>query len=88
MTITVKELYDATMKGEGIIAKHAKANPDMPVFVLIGQDNLAAGLVEKWALQASAMVPTCEGGPLSDKVNEARLIAEFMDKWPTKKQPD
>lgn len=86
--ITARELYDATLRGEGLLAKHAKANPDMPVFLLIGQDNLAAGLVEKWALQAAVAIPTCVSGPLSDKVNEAHFISDAMYKWPFHKTPD
>lgn len=85
MTITAKELREATLRGEGPLAK---AHDDEPVFLLRAQDCLASGLVEKWHLQASAMIPTCEGGALADKVNEARLIVEFMDKWPVRKQPD
>jgi hypothetical protein len=85
MSITAKELREATLRSEGPLAKAAD---DEPVFLLRAQDCLAAGLVEKWALQAAAMIPTCDGKALADKVNEARMIVEFMDKWPTKKQPD
>lgn len=88
MTITVKELYDATLRGEGIIAKHARDNPDMPIFVLIAQDNLAAGLVEKWTSLASSAMPTIDSKGLMDKINEARLIADFMYRWPVHKTPD
>lgn len=86
--ITIKELYDATMRGEGPLAKHAAANPDMPCFLLLAQDNIAAGLVEKWAIQASAQLPTCDSAAAMEKVNEARLIADFMYKWPIHKAPD
>ena len=58
------------------------------MFLLRGQDCLAAGLVEKWSLQAAAMMPTCISQMMCDKINEARLIAEFMDKWPVHKTPD
>ena len=88
MSITAKELYDATMRGEGILAKHAQANPDMPVFLLIGQDNLAAELVEKWAIHASIALRTTGSEGAGHKVQEARQIAEAMYRWPVRKSPD
>ena len=88
MSITAKELYDATMRGEGILAKHAKANPDMPVFLLIGQDTHAAPLVEKWAISASVGVPSTGSEAAGHKVSEARMIADHMYRWPIHKQPD
>lgn len=88
MTITAKELYDATMQGEGILAKHAKANPDMPVFLLIGQDQHASELVEKWSIWAGAGVPECGAPEAAHKVQEAREIAEHMRRWPVHKNPD
>lgn len=83
--ITAKELRDATARGEGPLAKAAD---DEPVFLLRGQDCLAARLVESWAIQANAMMSTCESRPLLNKINEARLISEFMDKWHIHKTPD
>jgi hypothetical protein len=88
MTITAKQLFDATRRGEGPLAYHAGKNPDMPVFLLIGQDNLADGLVDKWAIQASLLVPDCEPGGLDRKVAEARTIADAMRNWPFRKNPD
>lgn len=85
MTITAKELREATLRGEGPLAKAAD---DEPVFLLRAQDNLAAGLVESWAIQASAQAPTIESQAVMNKVNEARLISEFMYKWPIHKNPD
>jgi hypothetical protein len=83
--ITAKELREATLRGEGPLAKAAD---DEPVFLLRGQDCLAAGLVEKWTIQANAMIPTCGSRMMQDKINEAKLISEFMDKWPVHKTPD
>jgi hypothetical protein len=83
--ITAKELREATARGEGPLAKAAD---DEPVFLLRGQDCLAAASVERWAIQAAAMVPTCASQRMHDKVNEARLISEFMDKWHVHKTPD
>ena len=82
--ITVKELYDATLRGEGAIAKHAKLNPDMPVFLLIAQDKHAPDLVEKWAIWSSGDDVTVQSG----KVNEAREICDQMRRWPIHKTPD
>ena len=76
------------MRGEGILAKHAKLNPEMPVFLLIGQDSLAADLVEKWAIWADATVQTVGGEAAGHKVGEARQIAEHMRRWPIHKNPD
>jgi hypothetical protein len=84
MSITVKELYDATMRGEGALAKHAAANPNMPVFLLLGQDQHAADLVEKWAIWASVDDRSVKSG----KVSEAREITEQMRRWPIHKAPD
>lgn len=88
MTVTVKQLYDATMRGEGALAKHARVNPDMPVFLLLGQDKHAPGLVEKWAIWASVDVPSVGGIEMKQKVHEANEIAEHMRRWPIHKAPD
>lgn len=88
MSITAKELYDATMRGEGMLAKHAKLNPEMPVFLLIGQDMLAPDLVEKWAIHASVGILNSGSEAAGHKVGEARQIAEHMRRWPIHKQPD
>ena len=44
--ITAKELREATLRGEGPLAK---AHDDEPVFLLRAQDHHAAELVDKWA---------------------------------------
>lgn len=88
MTITAKELYDATMQGEGILAKHAKANPDMPVFLLIGQDQNAAELVDKWAIWTDVALASAGSTSAQKKVTKARLIADAMHHWPIHKVPD
>ena len=86
--ITAKELYDATMRGEGILAKHARDNPEMPVFMLVAQDQNAADLVEKWAIMVSVGIPEAGGRSTHNKVGEARLIADLMRRWPIHKMPD
>jgi hypothetical protein len=82
--ITVKQLYDATIAGKGSLYRHALEHPEMPVFVLLGQDQHAADLVEKWAIWASVSDVSVKSG----KVGEARLIAELMRNWPIHKAPD
>jgi hypothetical protein len=83
--ITAKELREATLRGEGPLAK---AHDDEPVFLLRAQDNLAADLVEKWAIYASVAVPSVGGRSLQDKVTEANAIADQMRRWPIHKTPD
>jgi hypothetical protein len=85
VTITAKELREATLRGEGPLAKAAD---EEPVFLLRAQDNLAAGLVDRWAVQASVAIPSIGGSEMSHKVGEARLIAELMRDWPIHKNPD
>lgn len=87
MSITAKELREATLRGEGPLAKAAD---NEPVFLLRAQDNLSAQLVEMWAIQASVMVPSADdkGHTLDKKVTEARQIADAMHHWPIKKNPD
>ena len=83
--ITAGELRNALMHGEGLLAK---LHPDEPVFLLCAHDNLAADLVDTWAIQASVLIPNAGGGDLSHKVQEARLIADMMRNWPHHKNPD
>ena len=45
MTITAKELREATLRGEGPLANAAD---DEPVFLVRAQDNLSDGLVDGW----------------------------------------
>lgn len=89
MTITVKELYDATLAGTSALARQARDNPDMPCFLLLAQDQHAAGLVEKWAIHVSTGIPDAsEHRGTHDKVHEARVISKLMYRWPVHKIPD
>lgn len=86
MTITAKELREATLRGEGPLAK---AHDDEPVFLLRGQDNLAADFVEKWSIHAGLLVPSVDiDSAMAKKVSEAKAIAEAMRAWPIRKDPD
>jgi hypothetical protein len=83
--ITKKEVLEAALRGEGALGKAAD---DEPIFCLRGQDCLAADLVDQWAIQASVAVPAVGGSDMGHKVGEARLIADFMRRWPLHKNPD
>jgi hypothetical protein len=85
MTITARELREATARGEGPLAKAAD---DEPVFLLRAQDCHAADLVEKWVAWVSVAVPSVGGSDMNHKVGEAQLIADQMRRWPIRKQPD
>ena len=85
MTITARELREATLRGEGPLAK---AHDDEPVFLLRAQDNLSDNLVDIWAIQASVMVPSVDENRTGKKIAEARQIADAMRNWPIRKNPD
>ena len=74
-----KEERERAARGEGCLGK---AHDEEPVFILRGQDALAADLVEKWAIWARA------AGCPNDKVQEALDLADTMRRWPTRKNPD
>jgi len=59
-----------------------KAADDEPIFVLRANDALSSQLVRDWARKASAL--GC--GP--EKVAEAISLADKMEQWPTRKNPD
>ncbi len=64
----------------------SKGNPipaDEPVFLLRGQDRLAAGVVWAWATDCCAAL-----GPDSDIVRAADRQGRAMQAWPVKKQAD
>lgn len=61
---------------------NVKVPPDEPIFILRGQDAIAADMVEKWTIHARAL------GCNNDKVQEAFAIAEEMRRWHTRKIPD
>ena len=52
-----------------------------PVFLLRGQDKLAAAAVRYYATLRASI------GDL-DGANECHDVAELMENWPTKKMPD
>ena len=60
----------------------AKAAPDEPIFVLRAQDALAPMVVRYWATLAR------ERGVGTAKLDEAEALAQLMEQWPTRKNPD
>jgi hypothetical protein len=59
-----------------------KIDPQEPIFVLRGQDVLAAKAVRDWA--SRALMAGCP----PEKVREALKCAEEMEAWPNRKVPD
>ncbi|MFM7010128.1 MAG: hypothetical protein ACKO0Z_12495 [Betaproteobacteria bacterium] len=59
---------------------YANAEPDEPMFILLGRDPLAPLLVELWADVRSVLVKDVE------KVTEARMCASAMREWPITKK--
>ena len=56
---------------------YANANPDEPMFVLLGRDKFGASLVRMWALARESD----DENP--DKLQEARDCADAMAEWCT-----
>lgn len=54
-----------------------------PYFVLRGQDELASSSVRVWA-RSAAMLNTCP----TEKIQSALAVAEAMERWPGRKEPD
>lgn len=75
---TASELRCNTAQGKGPLAK---AHQEEPVFLLRAQDNLAADLVEVWAIRARSL-------GAHDKAHEAQQIADQMRRWHIHKNPD
>lgn len=64
-----------TKNNPGAFDCYANAEPDEPMFVLLGRDRHAPALVWLWALLRQA------DGERPDKVAEARKCAEDMTSW-------
>ena len=64
-----------TKNNPGTYDCYAKAEPDEPIFILLGRDIGAPVLVEKWAEQAERV----GGDP--EKIAEARKCAADMRAW-------
>jgi len=79
---TKKEELEKALRGEGCLGKAAD---DEPVFILRAQDKLAAAIVREWAERLYAAAPF---GTRNEKIDEARRLADAMDRWRTRKLPD
>jgi hypothetical protein len=55
---------------------YTKAEPDEPMFVLLGRDPLAAALVEFWVIARAERL-----GEDPEKIAEARACSEAMAAW-------
>ncbi len=64
-----------TKNTPGAFDCYANAEPDEPMFILLGRDRDAASLVRLWALMRHA------AGEDEKKVTEALQCAEAMDGW-------
>ena len=65
-----------TKNNPGQFDCYANAAPDEPMFVLLGRDRHAAGLVRLWALLRQR-----DGGTSDAKIAEALACADAMDAW-------
>jgi hypothetical protein len=59
-----------------------KLDPDCPFFILSGNDELAADLVETWAIRANSLSVD------HNKVLAAHQCCDEMRRWRKKKTPD
>lgn len=64
------------------LAKLKETDPDVPVFLLIGYDSIAAKTVRDWSAHAMSI------GVPGAKVGEAIRCAAAMDEYPQHKVPD
>ena len=70
----------ATKNNPGAFDCYYNAHPDEPMFVLLGRDRHAAGLVRLWALLRHREWE--RGGNVDcDKIEEALKCADAMDAW-------
>lgn len=70
-----------TKNSPGVFDCYHAAEPDEPMFVLLGRDPLAHMLVRIWA-------DLRQGFDSPDKVNEARTCADALEAWARKKRGD
>ena len=64
-----------TKNNPGKFNCYAKAEPDEPIFVLRANDPIAPMVVRLWAAQY------WQHGGEQEKVEEARAVADAMEKW-------
>lgn len=78
----ITEDYMGTKTEPGKFDCYGVALPTEPLFILLGRDKLAPGLVRAWADEREDAVARGEA-PESDreKINEARACASRMEAW-------
>ena len=64
-----------TKNNPGSFDCYANAEPDEPMFILLGRDPMAPSLVEAWAEYREA------NGEAMGKVDEAKRCARSMREW-------
>jgi hypothetical protein len=69
-----------TKNNPGNFDCYANADPDEPMFILLGRDPMAASLVEAWAICREV------NGESVEKVNEALVCADAMRRWCKKRE--
>lgn len=67
-----------TKNNPGVFDCYANAEPDEPMFVLLGRDEHAPGAIERWLILRAAKSPEKENDA---KAIEARLCIDNMHKW-------
>lgn len=67
---------------------YANAEPDEPMFVLLGRDPTAGALVRLWAEARLRLARAGRGGADAAKLEEARACADAMDGWAVDKGKD
>lgn len=72
-----------TKNNPGRFDCYAAAEPDEPMFILLGRDRHAAALANLWAAMRMG-----EEGPESGKAQEAMLCANEMLAWRLRNRPD
>lgn len=71
-----------TKKKPGAFDCYKNAEPDEPMFVLLGRDEQAPFLVRQWAAARE------QNGENPDKVAEARACADQMEEYSKKRRED
>lgn len=77
----------ATKNNPGTYDCYDKADPDEPMFILLGRDKCAPDLVDEWARKRAAQI-AAGTKPQSDQsmVEEARQCAEAMREFRRKRE--
>lgn len=80
-----------TKNKPGAFDCYASAEPDEPMFILIGRDPAAAGLVEEWARRRASAIgwgqkPETDSPMVVEALNCAAHMKAFAAAWPDRKK--